>query len=150
MEGCFFIYTMIIKLPLNIVLIEEDGFHLSINMSLNNKPANILIDTGASRTVFDKNRILNFVEPQEFLLHEKVSTGLGTSTMQSHKIIIHELSIGSQTLVDYEAVLLDMTHVNQSYEQLELAAIDGVLGGDLLMKFNAVIDYGNKEIIFHI
>ena len=40
--------------------------------------------------------------------------------------------------------MLDLSHVNQSYEQIGLKPIDGVLGSDVLLKYNAVIDYEKK------
>ena len=45
-----------------------------------------------------------------------------------------------------ETILLDLTHVNVSYEKLDLPAIDGVLGSDLMMEYKAVIDYQKKEL----
>jgi len=42
----------------------------------------------------------------------------------------------------YPAVALDMSHVNQSYNELDLPPIDGVIGSDILMKYGAVINYG--------
>lgn len=44
---------------------------------------------------------------------------------------------------NFEAVLLDLAHVNESYEKLGLTPIDGVLGGDVLYKYNAAINYKN-------
>ena len=41
-----------------------------------------------------------------------------------------------------------MNHITESYLQLNLPCIDGVLGGDLLMQQNAIIDYQNKVLIF--
>jgi len=49
-------------------------------------------------------------------------------------------------MLDYEAVLLDLSHVNKSYEQIGLKQIEGVLGSDILLKYNAIIDYPKKEL----
>lgn len=45
---------MITTIPLQILPIENDGFHLMIVVKINRKNANLIIDTGASRTVFDE------------------------------------------------------------------------------------------------
>ena len=48
--------------PLTIIPIENDGFHLMVEGFINGKAARFLIDTGASRTVFDQERILDFFD----------------------------------------------------------------------------------------
>lgn len=116
--------------------------------SINGREANLLIDTGASRTVFDQERILTFIEEQvvDFEENEKLSTGLGTSTMASKSITIKEIKLGDLIIKDYTAVVLEMSHIQQSYSKLGLPAIDGVFGGDLLEEYGAVIDYGRREL----
>lgn len=106
----------------------------------------MLIDTGASKTVFDKNRINNFVEETEFDLNDKLSTGLGTNTMESHIATIKEMSLGDITIANYKTILLDLGHVNHSYQQLSIKPIDGVIGSDILKEFRAVINFGKKVL----
>jgi hypothetical protein len=134
------------EIPLRVLAIENDGFHLLIKVLVNNKKANMLIDTGASKTVFDKNRINNFVEETQFDLNDKLSTGLGTNTMESHIATIRKIRIGDITISNYKAILLDLGHVNHSYQQLSIKPIDGVIGSDILKDFRAVINFG-KEVL---
>lgn len=137
-------------IPVSIIAIEEDGCHLMIKALINGHDANLLIDTGASRTVFDQERILSFLDDQEFdfEVNEKLSTGLGTSSMESKSVTINKISFGELEIKDYTAVILEMSHVNESYAKLGLPGIDGVLGGDLLEKYGALIDYGSMELRF--
>lgn len=51
----------ITEIPISIISIEGDGFHLLIPAKINNKKATLLIDTGASRTVFQKDQMLGFI-----------------------------------------------------------------------------------------
>ena len=136
--------------PISMIAIEEDGCHLMITASINGQVANLLIDTGASRTVFDQERILSFLDDQEFdfEVNEKLSTGLGTSSMESKSVTIKEIRFGDLEIKDYTAVILEMSHVNESYAKLGLPGIDGILGGDLLEEYGAVIDYSAKELRF--
>lgn len=127
--------------------IENDGLHLSIRAKINNKSAHLLIDTGASKTVFDRNRIGNFVKEKQFDLNDQLSTGLGTSTMQSHVTILKKFGLGTISISNYKTVLLDLSHVNDSYRKLGLKPIDGVLGSDLLDECKAVIDYSKKLLL---
>ncbi len=138
---------MNIKLPITILPIEEDGFHIITKVKINEKEANLLIDTGASRTVFDEHLINEFItEETDFEENEKLSTGLGTNSMKSQVIKINSLKLGDYELNNYQAVVLDLKHVNESYKALNLPIVHGVFGGDLLKKYKAVIDYKRKVL----
>ena len=142
------IIKQLISINLELLAIEEDGYHIFTQALINGKPARLLVDTGASRTVFDADRIRNFLneEDQQPEKIDKLSTGLGTNTMESHSLVLTEFSLGETTFVDYQAVALNMEHVNQSYRMLGFPEIDGVLGGDLLHELKALIDYRKKEV----
>ncbi len=139
---------MITKVPIKILPIEDDGFHLMTTVKINEKKANLIIDTGASRTVFDETLIKKFLpkEYDKFEKNEKLSTGLGTNTMQSHAFSLKSLKIGDLIIKDYMAIILDLNNINESYSKLGLPLIHGVIGGDLLSKYKAVIYYQNKTL----
>jgi hypothetical protein len=126
------------------ILTLDDGFHLQVNIYVNNKPALLLIDTGASKTVFDEERSSAFLSKDNFEKHDKLSTGLGTSNMKSHLAVIGKISIVKIEIKNYKTVVIDLSHVNVAYRQLKHKPIDGVLGSDILKKYKAVIDYGKK------
>lgn len=135
-----------IEIPINIISIEGDGFHLIAEGRINDKVARFVVDTGASRTVFDKDRILNYINNPDFAEKEGLSAGIGGTDISSFIFNIDELSFGDLKITDYQAVAMDLTNINASYEMIKLPPIDGVLGGDLLRKHNAVISYKLKKI----
>jgi predicted aspartyl protease len=139
---------MMNRLKIELLPIEEDGYHIFLEAVINGVKARLLLDTGASRTVFDEERIRAFInkENPSFKKIDKLSTGLGTNTMESHSIILEEFRLGETIFKDYQAVALNMEHVNQSYRMIGHQQIDGVLGGDLLQKLKAVVDYSRKEV----
>lgn len=136
------------KVNLQIIKIDVEGYHLGITCLLNNKKANVIVDTGASRTVFDSNRIHLFTDASRQVAVESQSTGLGTNTMQSALITIDSFKIGKINLKNFDIVLLDMTHVNESYQKIGLQPIDGVIGCDILFKFKASINLKKQCITF--
>jgi hypothetical protein len=131
-------------IPFKVLDIAGEGFHLLIKILINKKVAKVIIDTGASKTVFDKKRIKKFVKKKTFEKHDSLSTGLGTNTMTSELVSVKKIKIGELEIVNYKTILLDLSHVNHSYEQIKLKPVDGVLGSDLLLKYSAVIDYDKK------
>jgi len=135
---------MITTIPFKVLDIAGEGFHLLLKMYINKKVAHVIIDTGASKTVFDKTRISKFVSDKTFEKHDSLSSGLGTNTMKSEQVYIKKLKIGDLEIDGYKTILLDLSHVNQSYHQIGLKPVDGVLGSDILLKYNGVIDYEKK------
>ena len=135
-----------IEIPINIISIEGDGFHIVTDGLVNGKSARFVVDTGASRTVFDKDRILNYINNPEFAEKEGLSAGIGGTDISSFIFNIEELSFGDLKINDYQAVAMDLSNINTSYEMIKLPPIDGVLGGDLLRKHNAVISSRIKKI----
>lgn len=137
---------MITHIPFKILAIDNEGYHLLLKLQINGKVSKVIIDTGASKTVFDKTRIEKLVNHKNFDSHDQLSSGLGTNTMESQTTIIKKLKLCDLEILNYKTVLLDLSHVNQSYQLIGLKPIDGVLGSDILVKYNAVINYEKKML----
>lgn len=135
-----------IEIPINIISIEGDGFHIIAEGLINGKSARFVVDTGASRTVFDKERILDYIDNPEFDEKEGLSAGIGGTDISSFIFKLEELSFGELSVKDYQAVAMDLSNVNNSYAMLNIPPVDGVLGGDLLYKHKAVISYKLKKM----
>lgn len=135
-------------IPLELINIDADGFHLMMNAKIGRKKVRLLVDTGASKTVFDETRLKKILGPEnnEFTLSEQLSTGLGTNKMESQTSVLKSIKIGSAKLKNLEVVVLDLSHVNVSYELIGEKGIDGVLGSDLLSQFDAVIYYKKPRL----
>ena len=99
------------------------------------------------KTVFDKNQ-LETIHSDQFQLEstDTLSSGLGTNTMQSFLIHIPHLSMQDWTIKNYKAAVLDLSSINYAYEQMNLQPVIGVLGGDILARYGAVIDYKKKTL----
>lgn len=136
------------EIPFRLLDIEGEGFHVMIQGRINGVEANFLVDTGASRSVFDPNTITRFVQQPEFVKKEGITTGLGGSDLESSTFIIDTLSFGDIELHHYEAVAIDMSDIHESYAKLGLPHIDGILGGDLLYRLKATINYRLRKIRF--
>jgi predicted aspartyl protease len=138
------------SLPLVHLPIEQDGCHLMIVGKINGKRANFLVDTGASRTVFDEQAIMPYLKKEAlFEDNEKLSTGLGTSEMPSMVTIIQTIRLGRLNILDYPSVIINLKNIHNSYSALGLPLIVGVLGGDLLYEHRCRIDYGRMRITFY-
>lgn len=129
------------KIPLELINLHDDGFHLLVEVVVFGHHFNAVLDTGASKTVFDKEIIEAYMKDSELKVSDRLSTGLGTSTMESHSMIIPVLKIGSFKLKNFEAAILDLSTIKEAYSSLNLPPLIGVIGGDILYQFKAIINY---------
>ena len=136
--------------PLQIIDLQEDGVHPLINVTIGGKQFVLVLDTGASKTAFDQSLLLKANDKLTVTMSDRLSTGLGTNTMASSTVIINDLYIGSLLIDEFEAAVLDLSTINIAYGQLGHPEVLGVLGGDILMKYKAVIDYGKGSLILKI
>lgn len=134
-------------IPLRLLQLQEQGTHILVEVTLFNTVHLMVLDTGASKTVFDKNQ-LETIHSDQFQLEstDTLSSGLGTNTMQSFLIHIPHLSMQDWTIKNYKAAVLDLSSINYAYEQMNLQPVIGVLGGDILARYGAVIDYKKKTL----
>ena len=119
-----------------------------IKGKINGREANFLVDTGASRSVFDPKLITKFVDNPQFEKKEGITAGVGGSDLESSTFTIESLSFGDIEIKHYEAVALDMQNIHQTYRKLCLPSIDGIIGGDILYRLKATINYRLRKIRF--
>lgn len=105
-----------------------------------------MIDTGASQSVLDINRISRFVTEKKFKKIDGFTSDLSNNNLLSHLVDLKKIQLDKLVLKNRQLILLDLTNVNQSYAMLKTKPVDGVLGGDLLNELNAVIDYKQKTL----
>lgn len=135
-----------IEVPIQLLDIEGEGFHIMVRGMIHDKEASFLIDTGASRSVFDPKTITAFIEDIQFEKKEGMSAGVGSSDLESATFVIDRLGIGALEITDYEGVALDLENIHEMYGKLGLPHIDGIIGGDLLRRHKAVINYRSRKL----
>lgn len=133
-------------IPLILLDLQQDGFHPLVEVSLSGRPFILVLDTGASKTAFDQALLEEANFGIEIVPSDSLSTGLGTNDMRSSTAVISSLCIGGRQIEKFEAAVLDLSAINIAYGQLGHARVLGVLGGDILVKYKALIDYGKLQL----
>ncbi|MFD0763880.1 aspartyl protease family protein [Mucilaginibacter lutimaris] len=135
-----------ITVPLNIIDLHGDGFHPLLDVVIFGKPFKVVLDTGASRTAFDRDLLMEANEQATIILSDRLSTGLGTNTMESATALIENIWIGDLLIPELEVAVLNLSTINIAYHEMGHPEVLGVLGSDILMKYRAVIDF-NKKVL---
>lgn len=138
-----------IHIPVEIIELESQSFHLLVKCNLNGEQdGEMVIDTRASKTVFDQNFVLNYQHKDQDQ-DDLQSCGLGGSEIESNLVEIKSLSFGDFVSEDLNVVLIDLTQINQMYEKHCQRQICGLLGSDFLLRHQAIIDYQKSILILN-
>ena len=136
-----------ISVPLILINLQGDGFHLLVEIVVFKEKLFAVLDTGASRSVFDKCLMEKHIK--ELSMSEETQAATIFSTSSTLQGIIPKLKIGRLVLKNYYSVGLDLQSVSDTYLQLGYPPISGIIGGDILMEFNAKIDYKKRVLKFY-
>jgi len=137
---------MVVTVPLQIIDLNEDGFHPLLNIKVFGKKFIVVLDTGASKTAFDKTLLQQANRSALITESSILSTGLGTNSMASFTAVMHDMRIGRLKIPEFEVAVLDLSTINFAYAQMGHPQVLGVIGGDILMQYNAVINYGKRTL----
>ena len=115
-----------------------------IECNINNTKGKFILDTGAS------NSCLNYKLASKFkIICEKSNELASSATSQINETFISKkniLEIGEIIENNFTIILFDMTYINNSLKEQGIELIDGIIGGDILKKFNAKINYKKRQL----
>ncbi|MFD1628397.1 aspartyl protease family protein [Pseudopedobacter beijingensis] len=133
----------VFEIPLQLINLQGDGFHLLVEVVVYGQAFNLVLDTGASKSALDKDTITALIDDDSQIYHlpDRHAIGVGTSSMERYAVIVPEFKIGDLIVENYAVPVFDLTTVKFAYETMQLPAVIGVLGGDILKGYHAVIDY---------
>ena len=135
------------SIPLEVIDLNGNGFHILVQVTVFKKPFKLVLDTGASKTAFDKTLLLELIHENELKNSGHLTTGLGTNDMESFTTKKKNIYVGKFHIPALEVAVLDLSAINIAYQKLAIAPVLGVLGGDILMEYQAVIDYEKSKLV---
>lgn len=134
-----------IGVPLDVVEIEELGFHLFVEVKLNGTPMQLVVDTGASQTVFNKELMDAFSIDYE--AREGLSLGVGSSDLVSYSSKLDLFEIGDLQIENFAVAVMDLSGINEAYKTLGIPPVGGILGSDFFVAHQAIINYSERNML---
>lgn len=136
---------MRIKIPVQLIELEENNFHIAVTSVFDDRTSGTwIIDTGASKTVFDKNLADYYtVSGEEEEFH---SAGLTDQSVKSEIAVLQPMQLGKFKIAAQKVAIIDLSHINELYEKVTQIKISGLLGSDFLLQHSALIDYKRKTL----
>jgi len=137
------------KFPIELIELEHHNYHLLVEGKFEDgEKGHWIVDTGASKTVFDKGleKYYKKIEPE--FEEEYQSAGISVGMVETSVGEINYLAFGELKVKNFKVALIDLGHVNEIYKKYRSIRICGLLGSDLLNEFACVIDYRYRTISF--
>jgi len=118
--------------------------HFAVDGTAGTVVLTLIVDTGASHTILDRERAHRFdlvVRPDGGR-----AAGLGTADQPVGTGTLLEVDLGSIRLDSLAVSVLDLSHVNRVLREMDVPPIDGIIGADMLLRKQAIIDYGGPSL----
>ncbi len=105
-----------------------------------------LLDTGTKYTSIDKSLLKNTNKRMKYLPHIRFRDVMGNSAGVS-SICLTNLCVGDYCLEDRQDVaVIDLSSADKKRELKEKSYLAGLIGFDILVSNNAIIDFGNRRL----
>ena len=118
--------------------------HLTIKAKINGVQGLFILDTGAS------NSCVGYESVEFFKLtaikSKTKAAGAGGTGMVTQLASDNSLKIGTWKCSEFQVVIFDLSHVNEALRQHKTKEVHGIIGADVLLHGNAIIDYASKYL----
>jgi predicted aspartyl protease len=129
-----------VKIPMK----QLKSGHLSLVAKVNRVNGRFILDTGSSSTIIDRRLRKKFrLITQET---QKIAKTAGGSQLSMKVSLDNILEFEKLKLRNVKISLVDLKHINYSFQSMGMLRLDGIIGSDILKDRKAVIDYENLVI----
>jgi hypothetical protein len=132
---------------LHLTELSDGGIHLSLHVEIDSIKLRFVLDTGASHSVLDVEWAKENLPKNEINLIDDPAQGIGSS-VEVHKAVVSEMKIADLTIKDKMLAMINFDGINSVYEREGIEKVHGILGGDILHEYDAIIDYKEMSIVF--
>ena len=123
--------------------------HLLVHVLINDKPARLVVDTGAPVSAIAQNRRKHF-GLRSIPIKSKLPTQLHINGGFNRVAIARRFKLGALGLLDEPVVLIDMSSSTRAARALNEEPVDGILGADILFPTTALVDCETQMLILKV
>lgn len=115
--------------------------HLLVHASINNQKGLFILDTGASNSCIDFGDVDFFKLDAQASDH--LATGAGSNQMETKLSHNNLIKLGKWSYANQMIIAMYLSHVNFALKSHKAKAVKGILGADILLNGEALIDYAH-------
>lgn len=124
---------------MELISLEDNSYHIAIKVEVNDIKGEMLIDTGASVSIIDKD---HFPELEIVNMENNIESGGVNGEVEAVNIVkVDKFNIYEAEINDYYFASMSLSYVNKMYGKLLNRNILGLIGSDFCVEHNVSIDY---------
>ncbi|HOZ15098.1 MAG TPA: retropepsin-like aspartic protease [Tenuifilaceae bacterium] len=131
------------SIPFELVELEPESYHILVDATINGEPVKLIVDSGASRSVFDK--IYDSGQRIEGI-SETVAVGFMSDNVNIELASIPSLIVVGVKFKDFPIALADLSSLRELYKSITGFNVAGLLGCDFLVQNVSTINFRSKKI----
>jgi len=118
--------------------------HFVVKAKINNVIGRFIVDTGASNSCLglDEIKLFNLKLSQT----NKKAAGAGGTNIETQISRQNSLKIKNFEIKNLTLVVIDLMHINIALTEHKTQPINGIIGADVLQKYEAIISYKDKTL----
>ncbi|MEZ4885372.1 MAG: aspartyl protease family protein [Chitinophagales bacterium] len=117
---------------------------VEVELNNNNEKSLFIVDTGAGQTCIDIEKAERWGLTLKEL--EDKATGIGSTSMPISSAMIPKVRFGNFDIFEYNMTIIDLAHVNEAFAEIGTKEVDAIIGADVLLKYEAIIDCKDKML----
>jgi len=125
----------------------SDGFNLYVNATINDRPARLMVDTGAFATLLHRPFVRQMRIPMRQTPYSSAAVNLKQRGVDVARI--RKLSVGSIDIVGREVGVIDLQGLIHDGLLQGTPPVVGLLGAEILDRHHGIIDFGTRTLYLH-
>ncbi len=119
--------------------------HAIVNVTINGQEAHFVLDSGASVSVVNNEELVKFRLIPTAQIDNAQATGLG-GNVSAQSFNVDSLKIQNFKTNTTHIFAMDLSHVVNALNNISSVPIDGVIGQDILVAHEAIIDIASNTL----
>lgn len=146
--GCSFTNLKVLKLmpksiPFKLIELEPESYHILVDATINGEPVKLIVDSGASRSVFD---IIYDTGERVEGISDTVAVGFMSENVNIELASIPSLLVAGVKFNDFPIALVNLSSLRELYKNITGLSVAGLLGCDFLVHNVSSINLRSKKI----
>jgi predicted aspartyl protease len=125
----------------------SEGFNLYVNATINDRPARLMVDTGAFATLLHRPFVRQMRIPTRQTPYSSAAVNLKQRGVDVARI--RKLSVGSIDIIGREVGVIDLEGLIHDGLLEGTPPVVGLLGAEILNRHHGIIDFGTKTLYLH-
>jgi hypothetical protein len=136
-----------ITIRFKVLKLDGGGRHIAIKARINGYNSVLLVDTGASNSIFDSDHIAFAETSLKKVDSDGNSSGFNSEISNLFQGEISEFKISRYKQNNIKVIFTSMDHINALYRTLRFPVIAGIIGCDWLLENKAVLDFSQHILV---